>query len=277
MAGPGGADNALSFSEGQWLQLGEHGVQVVGNWSLECHIHVTREASQAYGERVLLLAADALDTVGMSSDFVSRLLVSMTDGWYQLVVTSLQADDVIRRTVFVDGVQMAQSERPLYMCGGVPCPTSFLAVGAGTGLPFPFQIHRLLLYSGLVSPNTTSSVANSFALLPFHADNSRWVEISRGLDGVDITWYRFGWERAAREQARVSLDPAGSVLVVAENISLLWDRAVASAGGITGDHAAVTNWSSAALNSTGAVGLQVNYIDSDPLESSTTELPVAYF
>ena len=263
MAGPGGADNALSFSEGQWLQLGEQGVQVVGNWSLECHIHVTREASQAYGERVLLLAADALDTVGMSSDLVSRLLVSMTDGWYQLVVTSLRADDVIRRTVFVDGVQMAQSERPLEMCGGVSCPASFLAVGAGTGLPFPFQIHRLLLYSGLVSPNTTSSVANSFALLPFHAENSRWVEISRGLDGLDITWYHFGWERAAHEQARVSLDPAGSVLVVAENISLLWDRAVASAGGITGDHAAVTNWSSAAL-STGVVGLQVNYIDSDP-------------
>ena len=209
---------------------------------------------------MLLLAADAVDTVRLSSDLVASLIVSMTEGWYQLVVTSLQVDGVIRRTAFVDGVQVAQSERSLQM----PSVATFLSVGAETEPSFPFAIHQLRLHSGIVSPNGTNPVTNSFVPLPYHAENSRWVEISRGLDGLDVTWSTFGWERAAREQVKVSLDPAGGFVITAENASQLWDRAVASAGANAHDHTAIANWSYAALNSTGAVGLHIDYIDSDP-------------
>ena len=45
----------------------------------------------------------------------------------------------------------------------------------------------------------------------YHTANSRWVEISRGLDGIDVTWDTIGWERAAHEQVKVTLDPAGRI------------------------------------------------------------------
>eukprot|EP01045_Picozoa_sp_COSAG04_P008051 COSAG04_NODE_438_length_14426_cov_10.589795_2_plen_196_part_00 len=49
-----------------------------------------------------------------------------------------------------------------------------------------------------------------------------------------------------------------------DNVSLLWDHAVASAGGVAGNSDAVTNWTSAALDSDASTGLFVRYIDSDP-------------
>ena len=81
---------------------------------------------------------------------------------------------------------------------------------------------------------------------------------------MDITWSRFGWEHAVHDNVMTSLEPAGGIKLAARNASLLWNRAVASAGAVTDDSAAVSNWTSAALNATGPVGIRIHYVDSDP-------------
>jgi hypothetical protein len=116
-----------------------------------------------------------------------------------------------------------------------------------------------------VSPNIT--VVDTFTPLTYHAENSRWVEISRGLDGVEIRWDTIGWEPEVHEQVTVSLDLAGGITITSTNDSslTLYDRAIRAVTGIAGDAAA--NWSSTArghANSSGTVGVQLAYIDSDP-------------
>ena len=170
--------------------------------------------------------------------------------------------------MYVDGLETASfSLAATNLCDGKPCLVTFVSVGAEARLPFPLPIHRLRLFPGLVSPNTTRTLtSDAVAPLPYHGENSRWVEISRGANGVDITWHTFGWEQGAHQQVTVSLDPSGRTTVVTANVSSLWDRAIASAGGASNDHQgdASSNWSSSALNTTGATAVQITYIDSDP-------------
>ena len=212
---------------------------------------------------MLLSAAEAVESVSVGA---SLLAAAGTDGWAGLVVQQILQADHARgvRTVFLDGVQMMQSDRALALCDGVPCPVTFVAVGTEAEAPLRVAIHRLQLFSGLVDPNATSLTGSLFAPLSYHTANSRWVEISRGLDGIDVTWDTIGWERAAHEQVKVTLDPAGRISIKSRNVSALLDRAVASVGGITGDSATAANWSSTALNMTGTLGLHIDYVDSDP-------------
>ena len=57
-----------------------------------------------------------------------------------------------------------------------------------------------------------------------------------------------------------------SVTVATQNMSRLWDCAIASAGALTGDtETARVNWTSSALNgTTGAAAVHNEYTDSDP-------------
>ena len=121
------------------------------------------------------------------------------------------------------------------------------------------------------------------APLEYHAENSRWVQISRGLDGVSVILDTFGWERGDHEQVVVSLDPSGGVMIATQNMSMMWDRAIASAGVLTGRaQTSRLNWTSSALNiTTGAAAVQITYIDSDPffgalspLKSVAAKLPM---
>eukprot|EP01051_Picozoa_sp_SAG22_P002090 SAG22_NODE_89_length_21278_cov_16.698758_9_plen_638_part_00 len=160
------------------------------------------------------------------------------------------------RTVFIDGMPV-RSERLDW--DGSSCVSE---IGRG----FPLAVRGLQVFDSITAiPSTTALETASFAPLPYHAENSRWVQISRGLDGVEIRWDTIGWERATHEQVTVSLDPAGGITAVTtRNTSLLWDRATASTGGVASDPAAAANWTSATRNTTGALGLHVGYVDSDP-------------
>eukprot|EP01051_Picozoa_sp_SAG22_P008939 SAG22_NODE_711_length_7740_cov_3.405837_3_plen_988_part_00 len=142
------------------------------------------------------------------------------------------------RSVFIDGMPV-RSER-LDWDGG----SCISEIGRG----FPLAIRGLQVLDSIAIPSTGLQTAPPFVPLPYHAENSRWVEISSGLDGVEIRWDTIGWERATHEQVSVALDPAGGITVTARNMSVLWDRAVASAGAVANDHAATTNWTSAMLN-----------------------------
>ena len=166
------------------------------------------------------------------------------------------ACDFETRSVFINGAPTG-SER-LDWDGG-PCVSQ---IGRG----FPLAVRGLRVLENIIAvPSTAASeIAPVVPPLPYHAENSRWVEISRGLDGVEIIWDTIGWERATHERVTVSLDPTGGITVITRNASMLWDRAVASAGCVTGDAATVGNWTSATLNRTGALGLHVGYVDSDP-------------
>jgi hypothetical protein len=144
----------------------------------------------------------------------------------------------------------------------------FFAVGGlpDGSAPFPLAVHHLQLYSRVLNPVDAPRFAHTdgFAPLRYHAENSRWVELSRGLDAVDMTWDTIGWDAAAHEQMRVTLEPTGNLLLHSTNASRLWDRAVASASGAT-DRRDVANWTSAAPHRVDSVAaLRVAYVESDP-------------
>ena len=40
VAGLGGADHAMQSEDGRWVQLGHSGVEVNGNWTLDCRVRV---------------------------------------------------------------------------------------------------------------------------------------------------------------------------------------------------------------------------------------------
>jgi hypothetical protein len=129
VAGPSGADNALLFEAGQWLQLGESGVEVSGNWTLVCRVHVTAEALlSAPGEGVLLSAAEAVESVSVGA---SLLAAAGTGGWVVLVVQQiLQADHARGVTPWVErnhcswdgrcdsGVANTEPDSDRYFCHG---------------------------------------------------------------------------------------------------------------------------------------------------------------
>ena len=235
--------------------------------SLDCMINVDMQVVELAEMATLLSSADGATTIGWE---IMQALHEVTDGWHQVTLHvntthgSGEAAGRETRTVFVDGVETANISTAYHdTCGDAPCAYNFLSVGSqpGGSSPFPLRVWRLRLFKGLIAPDLQQ---DHFIPLPFHSANSRWVEISRGLDGVDITWDTIGWEQATHEQVKVTLDPAGGITVTARNMSVLWDRAVASAGGVTGDSAATANWTSRSLNTSGPVGLRVSYVDSDP-------------
>ena len=144
---------------------------------------------------------------------------------------------------------------------------SVLSVGASpTGTSaFPLHIFRLRIFAGLVDCNLTQSALFDSSP-PFHGENSQWFYMSRGDDGVDMSWSVIGWERAVHKQVSVHLEPDGSLVLGADNVSSLWDRAVASVcgKGVTGNVLATSEWSSSAMNTTRSPGLLVSYVTSDP-------------
>jgi hypothetical protein len=265
------------------LQLGGSGVEVMSNWTVDCHVEVSAHVlGHLDGDGgVLLASADGIVHLGAEADLVG-LLLSLSDGWHRLTVQVEQLPQYERRTLLVDGVPGAVSEIQS-LCGVTGgCPITFFAVG---GLPdrsatFPLPIHHLRLYSGVLNPTDASESVHKehFAPLRYHAENSRWVELSRGPDAVDITWDTFGWDARTHEQVRVTLERTGDLLLTGTNTSRLWDRTVASASGITGQ-LDVANWTSAAPQ--GAEALHIVYAESDPcydlwdgIECSQSDWPV---
>eukprot|EP01051_Picozoa_sp_SAG22_P006922 SAG22_NODE_469_length_10143_cov_5.595181_4_plen_929_part_00 len=275
--GPGGADNAMRFGEGRSLQLGDTGgVLISGNFTLECRVHITDAAegaaaagtllALAYGDEILDITSGVLDVGGR-----------LSAGWYRLAVHHIFAvEDIARvatlhRHVFIDGIEDGGQRTSVgvpFCDGDGACAGVGRAVGSASDgtAPFPLELHvfRLRLHPGILDPNITAAADNRFEPLVYHSENSRWVEISRGLDGVDITWSTFGWERAAHANVQISLEPAGGIRLAAGNASMLWNRAMASAGAVTDDSPAVSNWTTAALNTSGAIGIRIDYVDSDP-------------
>lgn len=282
--GPGtvdSADSALSFG-GRWLQLGDgSGVDLNGNFSVVCRIHITARVDTD-GTLVAIVHAGTSFDIELLAEDINRLAI----GWHRLTVHVQgqvhQSDEAadrlsdVHRDVFVDGVRMP-TQTDQHKNGSVfrSCSVSISAIGAkadGTAsLPPQIHVHRIRFHPGLVDPNSTEPSDNNFAPIEYHAEMSRWVEISRGLDGVTIIWDTIGWEKAAHEQISLSLDPAGDILVSASKRSVMWERAIVSAGSVAGDFgaAATVDWaSSSALNSTDGAAVRLHYIDSDPVRSS---------
>ena len=175
-------------------------------------------------------------------------------------------------TTFVDGLQVAREVRMQTACElDDSCQTRLVAVGSsedGTRY-FRLPISRLRLSPGI----RNSTEFDAFSPLPFHAENSRWLEISTGLDGVDMTWDTFGvlhplsGAHITHEQVMVSLKPTGDIAITAGNDSALslWDRSISAVSGIAGDVTA-ERWTSTALhfNTNRTAGVQIAYIGSDP-------------
>ena len=118
---------------------------------------------------------------------------------------------------------------------------------------------RILDYAVLDTTGLTSD--NDGRLLPFDTINSETVMISRGVDGIDIQWDRFGWTADSHDTVRVTLDSLGGMeLSYAAQSQLPWARCVEAAERATGFQR-YNNWTS--LVPSEAQTLRVDYVDSD--------------
>jgi hypothetical protein len=280
--GPGGFPTALKFEGAQWLQLGESGIEMAGNWTLDCYVDVSLQALDHFGREGALLAS--ADGVHVGTTELSGVLQSLSYGWHRLTVQVEQQPWRERLTVLIDDMLPTLQTEKISHCGTIgSCPVTLFAIGGlpSGAAPFPLPFDHLRLYNGLwTSADEPGSVgADTFVPLRYHAENSRWVEISRGPDAVDITWDTLGWDTAAHEQVRVTLEPTGDLMLLPRtNASRLWDRAVASAAATT-DRRDVANWTSASPHH--AEALHIVYAESDPcydlwdgVECSPSDWPV---
>lgn len=169
---------------------------------------------------------------------------------------------MVVRVVFIDGVQMAAQSEPRSAQCSEGCPVTFVAVSDPVR-PFPLPLHHLLIMPGIVSPAAVQPA--SFAPLVHRAENMRWVEVSSGPDGVDVTWDTVGFEASIHEQVKVTLDTTGGLTATTQNFSShMWNQVVPSAGRVVADTEGARNWTTAELNTSGIGGFRIRYLDSDP-------------
>jgi hypothetical protein len=129
--------------------------------------------------------------------------------------------------------------------------------------PFPLPIHRLRLFASALEPTELDVSGLSVGdVARYQPENSRSMMLSRGVDALEVQWDTVGWNAEAHDQVHATLDSLGGISLRCDNVSMLWDRAVASAGGVTLSD--VSNWTSAALASDAGIGLRIRYVDSDP-------------
>jgi len=284
IAGPSGYTNALQFSGHEYLQLGDVGVEIEGNWTLDCWIEVDRARLTGEDEGAIIESIDQIAQVSMrrqlwrmeigseaavgtwvSSDVD---IAALPEGWVRLTV-------LVRRTVgradaysyFIDGEPQATLQmEDAPSCGDVLCPVNIFAIGGradGTA-PFQLPIHRLRVFGGALEPSELDTSGLTVGeLARYQPENSRSIMLSRGTDALEIQWDTVGWNAEAHDHLHATLDSLGDISLRCDNVSRLWDRAVASTGALT-KHADISNWTSSAVASDSSTGLHVKYISSDP-------------
>eukprot|EP01045_Picozoa_sp_COSAG04_P013769 COSAG04_NODE_994_length_8876_cov_9.074763_2_plen_2355_part_01 len=322
VSGPAGFRNALQFSGHEWLQLGDTGVEVEGNWTLDCWVKVDGDLLRGMGDEGVLAESTNggahasvrrhAERIGFGEKEASfgRDVATLADGWHRVTFTVSSASLV--ECIDLQPAEICEASSPFcsdpdpqwanvpllcprtcdacfgravdatWSCAidgqassvlqlrrecqlGTLCPVNFFAIGGradGTA-PFPLPIHRLRVFGNALSPGELEGSGLAVGdLLRFQPENSRTIRLSRGTDALEVTWDTFGWNAAAHDHVHGTLDSLGGVGLRCDNVSTLWDRAVASAGGTAGQ-LNVSNWTSAALSSDASVGLRVRYIDSD--------------
>eukprot|EP01045_Picozoa_sp_COSAG04_P001345 COSAG04_NODE_44_length_31776_cov_9.320769_2_plen_1968_part_00 len=286
VSGPIGFPNALRFDDHSWLQLGDTGVGIAGNWTLDCWVQVDAAALGAMRDEGVLVESTAKDAyisvrrqngrielggAGSTGEWVSSGigLSDHTGDWVRLTVSSERSVGQFEvRSHFFDGQVVGSVEiDDSMLCDDALCLASFFVIGnrADGTAPFPLPLHRLRVVEGALRLGDVDAYGMQPGdLLRYQPENSRSIKLSRGTDALEVTWDTFGWDTTAHDHVHVSLDSTGGVRLRCDNMSLLWDRAVASASGVTGDRSAISNWTSEALSSDAGTGLFVRYIDSDP-------------
>ena len=277
--GPSGYMNALQFSGHEYLQLGDNGVEIEGNWTLDCWVQVERAQLAREGEGVLVESVDGSAHVSihprglLGGEAIARVwessgidISARANEWVQISVAAertIGQDSVY--LYFIDGELQSSVQLSTPSCGSTLCSVSFFAVGGradGTA-PFQLPIHRLRVYSEAVAPsNLDTSGAVDGGLARYQPENSRSMLLSRGIDALDVQWDTIGWNVEAHDHVHVTLDSLGGINLRCNNLSKLWDRAVGSAVGMTG--VVASNWTSSALTSGASTALHITYVDSDP-------------
>jgi hypothetical protein len=281
VSGPSGFANALQFSGHEFLQLGDMGVEIGGNWTLDCWVLVSAATLTGKGsEGVLAAAFDGtahLSTLQQGRQFQlgseavagnwhsSGIDMAEYTGWTRLTVSSERtAVQTVLYSYRVEGAVSVEEQLEVSSCGDGVCPTNFFAIGGrADGTPFPLPIHRLRLFAGALSQRSLEGASlTSGVLQQWQPENSRTIQLSRGTDALELEWNTLGWNAAVHNHVHTTLDSLGGVSLRCSNVSVLWDRAVGSAASIA--LADISNWTSTTLDSDASIGLHMRYIDSDP-------------
>ena len=212
VSGPTGFANALQFNGHEYLQLGDVGVNIDGNWTLDCWMYTDAVRLASKDEGVLAESLDAVAHVSMTrqggrtelgSEAVAGIwrsagidMAAHAEGWVRLSVsarrTAGQADVY---SYFVDGELHASVQLETQTCSDALCSVNFFAIGGradGTA-PFQLPIHRLRVFAGALSPSKLdASGLPTGDLAQYQPENSRSVMLSRGTDALEVQWDTMG-------------------------------------------------------------------------------------
>ena len=256
-------------------------MDIASNWTLDCWVQVSAGGLRSMGDvGVLAASEDKREHVSVHQDQPADLGGESADGdWASSSVDLLSLQDWVRLSVsvrrimghethsyFIAGQPAGSLQLGASTCDDALCPVNIFAVGSqadGT-VPFPLPLHRLRIFEGALDPTQLdASGVQAGYLLRYQPESSRSIKLSRGSDAVEITWDTVGWSAATHEHVHAELDHVGGVSLRCNNVSSLWDRAVASTGTLTGE-LDVRNWTFSTLPSVASTGLHVRYNNSDP-------------
>ena len=277
LAGPTEITTALQFSDQKWLQLGDSGVDIEGDWTLDLwsYIQVPDATSQqnygvltesAHGMAHIFASVLNSSVIELGSEGDSAVSIDQptvgADGWVHLIVTATCVVSGCDYRYRVDDDQIGLIQVEATMCNGALCPTNFYAIGnrADGSAPFLFPLHRLRIFEGVITDQWL--LDGRTERLEYMPENSRSVRISRGIDALEITWDKVGWRSTAHNHVHVRLEATGDITMQCNNVSSLWDQAVMSTARITALQGA-GNWSSSTLPVAPA-GAIARYRYSDP-------------
>ena len=215
--GPSGPTvvNALQFSGHEYSQLGDDGVGIEGNWTLDCWVQIDAARLVDNTEGVLVQSLDEVAHVSMGqqgqqrSEVGSEAVAGMwsssgidmaarPEGWVRLSVSARRSvDQADMYSYFLDGGLQASVQLEATQCSEALCPVNFFAIGgrADGSAPFQLPIHRLRIFAGALSPSELDASGLPVGeLARYQPENSRSIMLSRGTDAIEVKWDTVGCE-----------------------------------------------------------------------------------
>ena len=231
VSGPSSFANALQFSGHEFLQLGDAGVDIEGNWTLDCWVFTNAALLAGKGEGVLAESLEKVAHVSMSLEQGGRtevgseavagmwrsygvdMVAARPEGWVRLSVRRtvprepgspvFRVDDGPVYSYFLDGELQAavQLAAQCHTRGThTDCSVNFFAIGGradGTA-PFQLPIHRLRVFAAALAPSELDASGLPMGdLARYQPENSRSIMVSRGTDALEVQWDTLGCKRTS--------------------------------------------------------------------------------
>ena len=181
VGGPSGFANALQFADHDWLQLGDAGVDIAGNWTLDCWVQVRANGFRGMGDvGVLVASADSREHVSLHrEDQRFELGGESADGDWDLSGVNLAAQQPgwVRLTVIADRSIEASISASFNVVEG---PCELLQGGACVGRPSGYSDSESCT---IQAPTLADGTPSTLSACPVFVTEAGFDMLN--IDGID--------------------------------------------------------------------------------------------